>query len=543
MSLRDQILESYSRLGNKSAVARELNINRTTVYSHLDAAGADTPIAAGRLHYMEPNVLPLPEEGVKRYLVTCAQNNTHINQKFWDNLVAYSTFIDAEIMVARFTYNKASYSSGKSVKPGRGPTLGDKADAWWDPELAPYICDDPERHGSCRYRLAPGLLFAAEMNILPTAARPLSGLETYTGRESAIFPHAKIALESGASAQGEPTKFNYTTGCVTKRNYIQKKTGLKAEFHHAYGALIVEVRPNGSWWVRQLNADGKGRFYDIPRLSDATGVLVADGEVHKVDEVEAVNWGDVHASEIEDETIELNWGEGGILDQLKPRYQFMHDIFSFRSRSHHEMKSFGRMYYKHVFGEASVEEELQVTANVAIKADRHFTQMVVVNSNHDRHGERWLDEADYRADPLNAELFLEAQLSRIRAIRTKESWDFHTWGMRRAGVGDDVLFLEKDQSFVICKKGSGTGIECGMHGDLGPNGSRGTTNNLTKVGRRINKGHDHKATIMDGVYSAGACGLNFPYMSGPTSHSISHIVTYPNGKRAIMTVWDGDFRA
>ena len=40
----------------------------------------------------------------------------------------------------------------------------------------------------------------------------------------------------------EATKFNYSTGTVTQRNYIAKKEGLKAEFHHQYGALIVDPR-------------------------------------------------------------------------------------------------------------------------------------------------------------------------------------------------------------------------------------------------------------------------------------------------------------
>jgi hypothetical protein len=83
------------------------------------------------------------------------------------------------------------------------------------------------------------------MNILPTAVNPLAGLETYTHRKSAIFPHAKVALRSIATMQGEGTKFNYTTGTVTLKNYIQKKEGIKAEHHHRYAALVVEVNHDG----------------------------------------------------------------------------------------------------------------------------------------------------------------------------------------------------------------------------------------------------------------------------------------------------------
>jgi len=538
-----QIVEAYHKHGNKTKVCEELGVSYNTVIKYLRKANVDDkPIASGRVSYITPTTLPLPNEGTQRYVLTCAQNNTKLHEGFWRNLVAYSEFMDARLMVSRFTYNKSSYSSNKSVKPGHAPTADDKAGAWWDPKLDPYICDDPERHDDCRYELAPGLMWCAEMNIIPTQQRPLTGLHAYTGRASSIFPHAKMAMESVAAAKNEAAKLTYTTGCVTKRNYIAKKTGLMAEFHHAYGALIVEVSPDGSWWVRQLNGDSDGTFYDIPDIGEGGAIKVRSGKVETGQRVEAVNWGDVHASEIDPEAIITNWAsQGCIIDDLRPRYQFMHDLLSFRSRSHHEMKKFGRMFQKYVDGIESVENEISETASVVHTAHRDFCHMVVVNSNHDRHGERWLDETDYRQDLLNAEFYLEAQLERVRSMKQRRQWDFHTWALKRCGVPNEIKFLDQDESFVICKKYSG-GIECGMHGDEGPNGARGSTANLRKLGRRVNKGHDHQATIMDGVYSAGACALDFPYMSGPTSHTISHIVTYPNGKRTIITCWQDGWR-
>src|ERR1035437_6492102 len=124
------------------------------------------------------------------------------------------------------------------------------------------------------------------MNITPTASDPLTGLETYSGRQSAVFPHAKIAMRTVASIQGSGAKLNYTTGTVTKRNYIQKRAGLMAEFHHTYGGLLVEVDSAGVWKVRQLDAEAvSGTLYDLT-LKVENGV-VTDG--HRV---EAINWGD-----------------------------------------------------------------------------------------------------------------------------------------------------------------------------------------------------------------------------------------------------------
>lgn len=548
----EQVIAAYHRLdGNKTAVADELGCHRQTVAKYLKEAGIDKPLHGGRAEYMEPNVLPLPKKGmVARYILTSAQNNTKIHGRFWENLTSYAQFVGARIMVSRFTYNRAAWASKKSQKPGRGPGLEDMADLWYDPRLEPYICDDPEKHGSCQWQLAPTFIWCAELNILPTDSRPLSGLLTYSRQCSAAYPHAKIALESVPRAKGEDPKFCYTTGTVTHRNYIQKKAGLKADFHHAYAALIVEVDHRGGWWARHLNCDSRGAFYDCPAGADGL-VQARDGDIYTGMEAEALTAGDVHASEADEQTIKTTWGHGGILDTLRPKYQFLHDVLSFRSQSHHD-RAFGRKFEKYVQGVASVEEEAAHTAELLCYADRPWCNTIVVNSNHDRHGERWLDEADYRFDMENAEFYLEAQLERVRAIRRAEEaketgaavppWCFHEWALRRAQAPSKTTFLPRDASFVICNDKSG-GIECGWHGDEGPNGSRGSTQSLLNVGRRVNKGHDHTATIRDGVYSAGSCQLSFSYQHGPTSHSLSHIVTYPNGKRAILTLRDGKWRA
>jgi hypothetical protein len=100
--------------------------------------------------------------------------------------------------------------------------------------------------------------------------------------------------------------------------------------------------------------------------------------------------------------------------------------------------------------------------------------------------------------------------------------------------------LSLDESFLICDKK----IECGLHGDLGSNGSRGSANSLSKIGRRSNVGHSHSAGIWDGLYVAGtSTEFRMGYNHGPSSWTHSHIITYPNGKRAIITMFEGAWRA
>jgi len=436
---RDDMVRLFDKYGSKAQVAHEMGVSRTTVKKYLHQLGFKGSLVQGRKTDIAPVTLQLPEEGdIKRYIITSAQNNTKLHTRLWDNLTAYADFLDAEIMVSRFTYDKASYGK-RAVKPGREATAADKDEAWWVPEVMPYAADtDPDRS---RYQIAPGLQLCAEMNIIPTAVKPLTGLENYTGRESAIFPHVQFALQSIASAPKEPTKFNYTTGTVTVRNYIAKKEGQRASSRHGYGALIVEVDSSGSWWVRQLEAEEDGTFYDVPDAFDLANINIHKVSGGQITEgvVEAINWGDIHSSEIDDDIRRVNWGADGIIDALRPRHQLMHDVQSFRSRSHHEMKKFGRMYQKFLDGIDSVEDEVRETAGLIMEARRDETEMIIVSSNHDRHLDRWLDEADFKKDLLNAEFYLEAQLARVKAMKAGDDWDGNEWSLLRAGVGSEVL--------------------------------------------------------------------------------------------------------
>jgi len=536
-----KVVEAYYEAGgNVTEAARLINMKRSTFRDHLDAAGIK-PLKSGRISMLPDNVRNLPQgKAIKRYLLTAAQNNTPVNERFLTNLEAYAAKFDAEIMISRFTYNKASYSNAKSVKPGKQPIAADVEECWFDQRIERYICDDDTIHGSCRYRLAPDLLWCAEMNILPTASRPLSGLATYGGQASCVFPHVKIALESTATDKKRPAQINYTTGSVTVRNYIAKKAGLKAEFHHVYGAAVVEVNSDGEWWVRQIIADDKGSFYDLPGPGRGC-VHVHNGQVDTASPLAAVI-GDAHFEEADSELVHAVWGQDRFIDTIEAQTQVLHDIHSFRAQNHHERK-FSSRYKKFVRGQDNVVDEVTLVADCMAMAHRDWCAMVVVSSNHDRHGDRWLDEMDYRADIPNAKFFLQAQLARVEAYESGEfNWNFTKWAVSRLLEQDDIRWLDRDESFIV---GAGTReVQLGMHGDDGPNGSRGTTNSFANVGARIVKAHDHQAAIRDGVYSVGTIALDAEYAVGPSSWSATHCVVYPNGKRTLVTMdRNGKWRA
>jgi hypothetical protein len=466
---------------------------------------------------------------VRRWLLTAAQDETPIDAAFWTNFLAYGTRIGAEILVGGFTYNKSLFEDHASRT------------AVFDQAVRPYLIHD-NRH------LGP-LLFAAKMNILPTAVRPLSGLESYSRGDWAVFPHAKVQLQSVPALPGKHPAMVMTTGACTGPNYIEKKAGLKAEFHHQIGGVVVEVDSANRVFCRQIGAASDGSFQDL----DA---MVRDGEVTFGNRVEAITWGDIHREKIDPTVAMACWGfdvaseqvvsQDSIIAALRPRHQFFHDLLDFRARNHHRRGDHVHAKEMIVKQAESVDEELAMCARFLRATQRDDCQSVVVASNHNDALLRWLRETDPRGDPANLKTWCELNLEWHRQIEAgADDFDLIRWAMNRHDPRrlDDIIFVPRGGSYLICQDRGG--IECGLHGDCGPNGARGSALNLNRVSVRMTIGHAHSAQILDGVHVVGLCGLfDQGYNAGsPSGWSHTQGITYANSRRTLLTIIDGKYRA
>ena len=494
-----------------------MGITRQTVQYHLQKhpeAGHNKPSLGGNIS--GTSTKKIKSSGKRRYIISSVQNNTEVVPQLLKNLEALADHYGAEIMVATYSYNKNSYGP-MAVK---WHTEDHIEELWYDESILKYVVDE-------RVELAPGLIWYGEANILPTAVDPLKQLRKFGGRNSGIFPHAKQAFRTVPTVKHQDAKELYTTGTLTKMNYIQKFSGFRAEFDHVYGAVIVEVDEDGTWFVRQLNADSKWRIYDFD-------VCVDNGTVTTGNPLAGITWGDIHEFHLEHAIREALWGIGGMLDVLKPKHQIFHDLLDFRSRNHHDKDNFHKRFALWVKGKEAVADELQSAAEFLRFADRKWCNSVVVNSNHDRALTRWLQQANYRSDPINAEIFLELELKVLRGI--KQENEIHVLGeaLTKFGCPPDTKFLWQDESYMV------KDIECGMHGDEGVNGSKATAEQMDQLGVRVNMGDKHSPAIIGGVFCVGVTGaLDQGYNTGPSSWARAHCLIYPNGKRS-MIVMKGD---
>lgn len=506
--------------GNTDKVAQYFGVSRRSIqrWQKLMQRNDDSALPLTSGHLPAPDKLRAQLIG-SRFVFTSAQNNTDVHEKFLKALVHFCDLNGARLCIGKFTYNKSGFQN-----------LGSRREElYYDPMLEPYFIEGT-------YEIAPDLVFY-DMNILPTAVRPLSGLSTITREASGIFPHAKLALESVPTSKDEDwCKMLYTTGAVTMRNYIEQKAGQKANFHHVFGALYVEVAVDGRWFVRQLVAGEDGSFYDLSSKYTEGG---QQGHQHCP---ACVVLGDLHAPN-EDQTAFATTLD--MLECLHPENAVVHDALDFYIGSPHRAKSAYEMAIN-AFEAQSIEDEVLVAGNLLEQiALSTQGQVHIAPSNHVQHMQQWLANADYKSDPLNAEYFLGLQQQMYRLMRKGRSADEAFWQIFKDEIhrgvsvdGTKFNVLQPDDSMSI------KGIEVGWHGHYGPCGARGNVANLSRINTKVIIGHTHSARIMDGAYSAGTLSkMDMGYNKGPSNWSHSHVLIYPNGKRAIITVKGNKWRA
>lgn len=458
----------------------------------------------------------------KKIVITSAQNATPVFKPFLNSLKFYCDQEDAELMIIPFRYRN----------PTSMWTANNDTDEWWDSSIVPYLVDN-------YMQIADGLRIMGHIRIQPTAVCPLSGFDTYTGLDSAIFGHPKIQLNTVPTPSKHLPKILTTTGAVTKQNYTDSKSGHQGYFHHSYAAVVVELDKD-CFHIRHIQADDKGHFYDLDHKYT--------GKQKTASQISGLVTGDSHVEFIDAQVVKATYtNSNSICNVLKPSVVVMHDIEDFYPRNHHHRGNPLLAYGKQHYGRNNVEQSLQITADFLDTCLPVGVKRVVVKSNHDEAFDRWIKEADPKQDPENARFYhymMYNLMARVTPTATGFSWPdpFEFWchnpdqftGLLNK---DDVKFLSRDESYMI------DGIEVGFHGDKGPNGARGSTRSFAKIGPKTVIGHSHTPKIDEGVYQVGlSARMDLEYVSGPSSWMQTHCIIYPNGKRTLINIINGKWR-
>lgn len=450
--------------------------------------------------------------GTTRFIVTAAQNATPVEDAWWDVIKYMAQEMKAQILVIPLRYkNPTSIWSASQ-----------RNDEHWDSKLVPYLWNQ-------RTNLNANLTVIGDIKIPPTKSSPLSGFDALSTTHSAIFGHPKLQMLTVPTPASKMAKILTTTGVVTKANYTDSGLGKTAEFHHSLSAVLVEL-DGKRFYMRQLHFDKKTKS-----CTDLATRFSATGKEHV--RAAALVMGDMHVRFIDPKVAKAR---ARIVKLVRPQVRAWNDTLDSYSCTPHHL------------GNPFIEQEKQATGYDDVAAEVreaiYYIQdrlqddvlEVIVPSNHDDMLTRWVKRADWKTlSAKNADFYLETALKMRRASKMTKSGvqypDAFSMRVKEAFATDKrVRVLERDESFQIA------GVELGMHGDIGPNGARGSRKNLRRIGVKSVIGHSHSPGIEEGCYQTGtSTPLRLEYNHGPSGWLNADVLVHQDGKRQIIVYIDG----
>jgi hypothetical protein len=509
--------DGYAASGNQRWSCREATKDSHRTYCYRTT----TPGSTSVIHQSGKPEGPAPLfkrrlEPVKRYLVTAAQNATPVHSGCSKALNQAAKYYKAELLVIPLRYrNPTSRYEDKKAE----------TDEWWDPKVVPFLWN-------VRRSLNKNIAVLGDIKIQPTAVEPLTGLEGFSGAESCIVGHTKLALRMVPTPGHKLPKILATTGAVTIKNYSDSRAGKHGEFHHTLGAVLVEIKGD-LFWLRHLVADSDGSFTDLDKRFTPTGVYNAPPP-------EAIIFGDTHVDSIDPGVYRATYGHQGIVTCLKPKRLVHHDLLdSYAVNGHHSGNPFN-LIAKLRSGLNDAAAEVRRAIDFVIKNTPAGAEAIIVSSNHDDMLRRYIISQDWRTDAQNAEFYLETALAMVRETKMTPSGTsypspFPHWVAQRKLK--NIRCLERGESLSIA------GIECGLHGDVGPNGARGSVRNLRRIGTKLVIGHSHSPAISEGAIQVGTSSrLQLEYNVGPSNWMHAHCLIHTGGKRQLIFIVGGEWK-
>lgn len=504
----------------------------------------------GKVNYLpKSKKIKLRENDI--YIISSHQNNTGYNQKFVENLLALEKDLKAQLVIIPTFYETRAANKYKlTLKPDLQDSLQTFVDKsqlnkvkrmltgpTWSPELSKYYVSDP-------FSVTDMLDVLVGLHTNATATDPLSGLTGISGEKSAIIVHPKVRWQYVPTPPGTPSKVLMTTGSISDKNYTFTKAGAKGAFHHTNSALVIYKRGD-TFWPMLVNADASGSFFHLDKYYTKGVGTKWEGKGY------GLVVGDLHCEVIDESVLAATWtSKTSLVKSLPIMTQVFHDMIDFNiEHSHHNKND---LIYRHAlkkYNRSSAVQSINKTCEVLDKIitnSPNTSNFKVVSSNHHDHIYRFLNETSLKhihswedqqlyVNLLSA-VFKDSTLGKGGDLRNVNILQKVLQFKLLPPIYQKLSFLGRNESFLLY------GVDCSQHGDRGPNGSRGGLNTFAGVSHKTTTGHSHTAGIKDGAMVVGhSSNPNHNYNSGYSSWTHSHALHYPNGKRTLITIIDGQW--
>ncbi len=367
-------------------------------------------------------------------------------------------------------------------------------------------------------------LFVSGIKMSAKHIDPTSGLDRIGQACSFIYGTPKMRLKVLPCSNEKIPHVAMGTGAITIPNYkselyMSQRTAYLADFDHKLGAIVVELEKNDMFYFRQLQAEPKsGRFADLGEYYKPFGATAYLPP-------EAFVMGDIHAGE-HDASAMQSWKE--VIQMTGAGTIVAHDLFNGNSISHWEKDDIIKRAQRAQADQIVLADELKLTAKVVdeLLSWETIVEIVIPRSNHDEFLTRYLRSGRFVKEPLNFKLASELAGSYVDEIDPVKAGVEKYLSEKSA---DQLRWLDRDEDFRVA------GIECGAHGDKGPNGARGTLANHERAYGLCVIGHTHTPQILRDAWQVGTSTLlDLDYAVGPSSWMHTSCLIYPNGARQLI---------
>ena len=448
----------------------------------------------------------------KKFIITTAVNNKQVDVDFLSSIKNYASHNNAAIVIilshdVRSAKRVFSWNVDPALKCGY------------------VISDDTHLNNN---------IMIANLTASAKQIHPSSGFSRYCAQLGATIILPGCKQEQTHIAELEPScrtpHSTLVTGAVTIADYssdkiIAGRTNWMAEKDHQLGAAIVDLEDEDRFHLRVIQAAVDKSFTDMGTT------YRPDGSVDTTHEARYV-LGDAHiGGNANDELV------GSIIEQIKNSpwitEVLIHDLENATSISHHEENN----YLQRVMRLKEGRDDLIGEGNLIVDYINKFLEipnitLTIVNSNHDRHVERYLNgmKMVFNRDFRN----FEPALRMCLAITTREVTcpvQYLVTELTDHKISDPsrVKWLLRDESYKVY------GCELGRHGDEGMNGSRGNIRIFQNNLYNAVIAHSHSAAIKHKVFQVGMTGsLNQDYNHGLSSWTHTNCLVYEDGTKQLI---------
>jgi len=176
---------------------------------------------------------------------------------------------------------------------------------------------------------------------------------------------------------------------------------------------------------------------------------------------------------------------------------------------------------------ACVRSEVKKSVDVLNKIGKGRLN-VIVRSNHHDHLEQWLNRCKPNQEIHNAEYYFEL----MNKVNNSDKCALEL--AMEDDLEVDYIFVDGDGEYDVA------GIDCGQHGDKGPDGARSAAS-FHKLAVPIQSGHTHKRSIKGLHWSSGVMPLELGYNKGYGTWSSTDTPITSNGTRTHITFIKGKY--